>query len=264
MHHCLSLSSILNKQYLRHSGKEFEGSSFRLPFIKCVVHRLQCLVSIFPFSCSCQSITTEWHKFSGTINVHALVTIRWFVMQLRWYVPGIGIFALNRPSWREFKDENVSVYLIKRKDSNLSCSSKYPPHLWTSIVYNISFRSFCHTPDLPDVSPYGYWLIIKFRGPVLLSQLYATNYLPSCVVRVYSIVMMSLWVFGLQWEFRFEIVSQSPHEIIQQLLKHRKYHSRKQEIREVRETRSSYSLDIPNTSDSSNAVRLQSRKWSSD
>ena len=58
----------------------------------------------------------------------------------------------------------------------------------------------------------------------------------------------------------------SPYEIIQQLLKHRKYHSRKQEIREVREvreTRSSYSLDIPNTSDSdhsSNAVRLQIRK----
>ena len=32
-------------------------------------------------------------------------------MQLRRYVPGIGIFALNEPSWREFKDENVSVYL---------------------------------------------------------------------------------------------------------------------------------------------------------
>ena len=145
------------KQYLRHSGKEFEGSRWPLPFIKCgsvlYTDSVQCLMSVFPFSCSCQSITTEWHKFSGTINVHALVTIRWFVMQLRWYVPGIGIFALNGPSWREFKDENVSVYLIKKKDSNLSCSSKYPPHLWTSFVYNISFRSFYHTPDLPDVSP---------------------------------------------------------------------------------------------------------------
>ena len=129
---------------------------------KCVVHRLQCLVSVFPFSCSCQSITTEWHKFSGTINVHALVTIRWFVMQLRWYVPGIGIFALNGPSWREFKDLNVSVYLIKRKDSNLSCSSKYPPHLWTSFVYNISSDHFIILPI--------YLMLVRKVTDLLLNQ----------------------------------------------------------------------------------------------
>lgn len=151
-----------NKQYLRHSGKEFEGSSDRLPFIKCVVHRLQCLVSVFPFSCSCQSITTEWHKFSGTINVHALVTIRRFVIQLRWYVPGIGSFALNGPSWQEFKDDNVSVYLIKRKDSNLSCSSKYPPHLWTSIVYNISSDHFIILPI--------YLMLVRKVTDLLLNQ----------------------------------------------------------------------------------------------
>ena len=73
------------------------------------------------------------------------------------------------------------------------------------------------------------------------SQLYATNYLPSCIVRVYSIVMMSIAlcavldslpsVRGSLWitvrvSFRncFSI-----YEIIQQLLTHRKYHSRKQE-----------------------------------
>ena len=77
---------------------------------------------------------------------------------------------------------------------------------------------------------------------MLLSQLYATNYLPSeCIVRVYSIVMMSIAlcavldslpsVLGSLWitvrvSFRncFSI-----YEIIQQLLTHRKYHSRKQE-----------------------------------
>ena len=64
-----------NKQYLRHSGKEFEGSSDRSDyrtFIKCVVHRRQSLVIIFPYCRSCRkSITTEWQKFSGTMNVHA-------------------------------------------------------------------------------------------------------------------------------------------------------------------------------------------------
>ena len=76
---------------------------------------------------------------------------------------------------------------------------------------------------------------------MLLSQLYATNYLPSCIVRVYSIVMMSIAlcavldslpsVLGSLWitvrvSFRncFSI-----YEIIQQLSTHRKYHSRKQE-----------------------------------
>ena len=77
---------------------------------------------------------------------------------------------------------------------------------------------------------------------MLLSQLYATNYLPSCIVRV-SIVMMSIAlcavldslpsVLGSLWitvsvSFRncFSI-----YEIIQQLLTHRKYHSRKQEYK---------------------------------
>ena len=90
---------------------------------------------------------------------------------------------------------------------------------------------------------------------MLLSQLYATNYVPSCIVRVYSIVMMSIALCAVLDSLPSVLVSLwitvrvsfgncfSPHEIIQQLLKHRKYHSRKQEIREVRETRSSYSLD---------------------
>ena len=90
------------------------------------------------------------------------MTIRWFVMQLRWYVPGIGIFALNGPPWREFKDENVSVYLIKRKDSNLSCSSKYPPHLWTSFVYNISSDHFIILPI--------YLMLVRKVTDLLLNQ----------------------------------------------------------------------------------------------
>ena len=145
VHHCVSLSSILNRQYLRHSGKEFEGSSdrYRSSSVLYADYSVLCQYFLLTFLAS-RSLRSGSN--CGTINVHALVTIRWFVMQLRWYVPGIGIFTLNGPSSRKFKDENVSVYLIKKKDSNLSCSSKYPPHLWTFFVYNISSDHFIILP----------------------------------------------------------------------------------------------------------------------
>ena len=76
MHHCLPLSSILNKQYLQHSGKEFEGSSDRLPFIKRVVHRLQCqcvTISLLLFL-PVDHYGVAQIKFSDMMNVHALVT----------------------------------------------------------------------------------------------------------------------------------------------------------------------------------------------
>ena len=153
--------------------------------------------------------------------VASLVTIRWFVIQLRWYVPGISIFALSGPSWREFKDENVSVYLIKRKDNNLSCSSKYPPHLWTIPLYT-TFHSD-HFIILPI-----YLMLVRKVTDLLLNQgacvaFPAMCYKPSavlyspgvqycndvnrfmCRARLYRV---SLGVFGLHWESRFEIVSQ--------------------------------------------------------
>ena len=130
-HKINSIYDILAKN-LKAVGDRYRSSSVE---VCCTQTTVSCVSISFFLFLPVDHYGAEWHKFSGTINVHALVTIRWFVMQLRWYVPGIGIFALNGPSWREFKDENVSVYLIKRKDSNLSCSSKYPLHLWTFFVY---------------------------------------------------------------------------------------------------------------------------------